>query len=80
MSYSVIMLLCIAKEVLFQQTALCSKQILHTEVSSQLFYSLSIMLSTVNYLDEVTGMPSPRLPYIFVHLSTGHTFQLKQIG
>ena len=61
---SLIMLLCIAKEVL------------HTEVSSQLFYSLFIMLSTVNSLDKASG-----LPYIFVCVSTGHTpFQLKQIG
>ena len=40
-----IMLLCIAKEVIFEQTALI-KQLLLTEVSSQLFYSLFIMLFT----------------------------------
>jgi len=34
------------------------------------------MLSTVNSLDKGSG-----LPYIFVHVSTGHTpFQLEQIG
>ena len=40
-----IMLLSIAKEVIFEQTALI-KQLLLTEVSSQLFYSLFIMLFT----------------------------------
>jgi len=70
---SLIMLLCIAKEALFTN---CSKQILCTEVSSQLFYSLFLMLSTVNSLDKASG-----LPYIFVRIRTGHTpFQLAWIG
>ena len=53
---SLIMLLCIAKEALFEQIAL--NKILHTKVSSQLFYSLSIILfSPLNSLDKASGLP-----------------------
>jgi len=55
------MLLCIAKEALFEQNALKK---MRTEVSSQMFYSLSIMLSTVNSFDKASG-----LPYIFIRIN-----------
>jgi len=55
-------------------TLLC---ILRTEVSSQLFYSLSVvLLAATNSLYKAT-----RLLFIFVRESTGHIpFQLKGIG
>jgi len=43
----IIMLPCIAREVLFKQSA--PNKTLHTEVSFQLFYSLCIMLSLINF-------------------------------
>ena len=54
------MLLCTAKEVIFKQTAL--NNILHTEVSSQLVYSLSTILFSAIFFDKAL-----RLLLTFVH-------------
>ena len=56
---SLITLLCIAKEAHFEQAAF--NNLLCTEVSSQLFYSLSIVIFLVNSLYKTS-----RLPFIFV--------------
>ena len=53
------MLLCIAKEALFKHTTV--NNTLCTEVSSQTFYRLSIMLSPENSLSITLW-----LPYIFI--------------
>ena len=49
----------------FKQTTVNWK--LHTELFSQLFYSLSIMFSFENSLDKV-----PSLLLIFFHVAKGH--------
>ena len=68
---SLIMLLRIAKEVLFKQTALNNKY-----CTQKYHLNCFIKLSTVNSLNKASG-----LPYIFIHVSTGHIpFQLKRIG
>ena len=65
---------CIAREALLEQTAL--NKTLHTEVSFQLFYSLSIMLSILNSFRKASGLPN-----IFIHASMGHTpFQIEWIS
>ena len=67
-----ITLLCIAKEVHFKQTAF--NNLLCTEASSQLFYSLSLVLFTTNFLYKTS-----RLPFIFVHVRRDTSlFKLKR--
>ena len=57
------MLLCTAKEVLVKQT-----NVLYTEVSSNLFYSLTIVFFPTNSLDKAS-----KLLLIFAHVCKGHT-------
>jgi len=45
------------------------------EISSQMVYSLSIMLFSINYLNKTS-----RLPYIFACVSTGHAPSLTSKG
>ena len=61
MNYFVILLICIAMEALFRQTAL---QNTAPEISSQLFYSLSI----------ISG-----LPYTFVCITETPSLSIQQI-
>ena len=62
---SSITLLCTAKEALVKQTAF--NNILRTEVSSKLFYSLIIVFFHTNSLDKAS-----ELPFIFVCVRRGH--------
>ena len=68
------MLLCTAKEALVKQTAFTN--ILCTEVSSNLFYSLNIVFFPTNSLDKAS-----KLLFIFIRVCKGYApFQLKAIG
>ena len=69
-----ITLLCTAKEVLVKQIAFTN--ILRTEVSSKLFYSLTIVFFPTNSLDKAS-----KLLFIFVRVRKGYApFQLEAIG
>ena len=68
------MLLCIAKEALVKQTAFTS--ILRTELSSKLFYGLTIVFFPTNSLDKAS-----KLLFIYIRMRKGYApFQLKAIG
>ena len=68
------MLLCTAKEVLSKQTVF--NNILCTEVSSKLFYSLTVMIFPTNSLNKTS-----KLLFIFVQVRKVHTlFQLEGIS
>ena len=58
-----ITLLCISKKVHFKQTTL--NNLLYTEVSSQLFYSLSIVFFPVS--TKFQGYPSFLFAYVGTH-------------
>ena len=60
-----ITLLCAAKKALVKQTAFINT--LCTEVSSKLFYSLTIVLFSTNYLDKAS-----KLLFIFVRVRRGY--------
>ena len=67
------MLLCTAKEVLVKQTTFTN--ILHTEVYSKLFYSLTIVFFLTNSLDKAS-----KLLFIFVRVRKGYTPFQQVIG
>ena len=68
------MLLCIAKEALVKQTTFTN--ILYIEVSSKLFYSLTIVFFPTNSLDKAS-----KLLLIFVRVRKGYDpFQIEAIG
>ena len=59
---SLITLLCIAKETHFEQTTF--NNLSHTEVSSQLFYSLSIVFFSQILSTKPQGYTSFSFPYV----------------
>ena len=59
------MLLCTAKEALVKQTTF--NNILHTEVSSKLFYSLTVVFFPTNSLDKTS-----KLLFIFIQVHWGY--------
>ena len=67
------MFLCSAKEVLLKQTT--SNNILHTEVSSKLFYSLTIVF----FPQILSTKPQSCSSFLFAYLGDTPPSQLKEI-
>ena len=68
------MLLCTAKEALVKQTTF--NNILRTEVSSKLFYSLTTVFFPTNSLDKASELLFISLAYV----GDAPPFQLKGLG